>query len=109
MEPPEELLTIDVREDEGAVTFVVTGEIDIVTSVRLNRELLEVLNRVPPPPRVSVDLSDAPFMDTSGLAVLLSARRVAEESGSHLFVRSPSQAIARVLAVTGLEQMLLEP
>ncbi len=97
------------HEEGGAVTLEVTGEIDIVTSVRLNRELRELLERVPPPPLVRVDLSAAPFMDTSGLAVLLSARRAAEQAGSHLFVRSPSKAIARVLAVTGLEPLLLEP
>src|ERR1700759_90169 len=127
----DELLTVEVRDDEGGVTVVVAGEIDIVTSVRLNRELLEVLHRDPPPRLVAVDLHEAPFMDTSGLAVLLSARRVAEESGSRLFVRSPSRAIAparvggapasrllvrspggaiaRVLSVTGVEQLLLEP
>jgi anti-sigma B factor antagonist len=108
MEPPDELLTIRVRDDGADVIVDVAGEIDIVTSVRLNREQRDVLERVPPPPVVRVDLSAAPFMDTSGLAVLLGARRTAAERGCRFVVSSPSHAISRVLAVTGLEHLLLE-
>ena len=52
-----------------------------------------------------LNLSDLRFIDSSGLAVLLSARRLLQASGRSLILGSPGPAVARVLQVTGLDQV----
>jgi anti-anti-sigma factor len=48
-------------------------------------------------------------MDTSGVAVLLTARRRATGLGSRLVVTSTSPAISRLFEITGLQSILSDP
>ena len=66
IEPPFSLR----REDaEGAAVIVVEGDIDIVTAPELRAELDSLV----PGGDVVVDLCETPFMDSTGLHVLLKA------------------------------------
>jgi anti-sigma B factor antagonist len=66
IEPPFSLR----REDaEGAAVIVVEGEVDIVTAPELRAELDSLV----PDGDVVVDLCETPFMDSTGLHVLLAA------------------------------------
>jgi len=101
-----EALEVRTVHDGDASLVIVTGEIDLSTSTRVNRELDAVLDREPPPARLRLDLSGVSFMDTSGVAVLLKARRRALEHGCRFSVSSSSPTITRLLEVTGLTEML---
>jgi anti-anti-sigma factor len=103
-EPPE--LTIDITYERGTATLTLAGEIDLVTSTRLNRELDAVLDTVPPPVRMVVDLAAVGFMDTTGVAILLKARRRSLELGCRFVVSSTSPAIAQLFEITGLAGLL---
>jgi anti-sigma B factor antagonist len=66
IEPPFSLR----REDaEGAAVIVVEGDVDIVTAPELRAEL----DSLEPGGDVVVDLCEVPFMDSTGLHVLLTA------------------------------------
>jgi anti-anti-sigma factor len=92
---------------EGSTTTVVlVGEIDLVTTVRLDRALTSVLDT--PPEWLRLDLLDVSFMDTSGVAILLKARRRALETGCRFTVKSASPTIQRLLEITGLATLLGE-
>jgi anti-sigma B factor antagonist len=106
VEPSE--LSIVVEECDESVVFTVAGEIDLVTSTRLKRALDDVLQGSPPPARVTADLAGVGFMDTSGVAVLLAARRRAHELGSRLVVTSTSPFLARLFEMTGIGRVLLD-
>jgi|SRR4051812_20662070 anti-anti-sigma factor len=105
-----EPLDIDVRVSHvgDTSTVVVIGEIDLSTSTRLNRELDAVMDRVPPPVRVRVDLARVEFMDTTGVAVLLKGRRRALEVGARFSVTSTSHTITRLFEITGLAGLLAD-
>jgi anti-anti-sigma factor len=50
-----------------------------------------------------IDLEDCEFIDSTGLAVILRAHREwAEDGAGRLVVHSPSDAVRRVLTITGL-------
>ncbi len=85
-------------------TVIVAGEIDLATSTRVNRELDDAIDRGPA--RLRLDLADVSFMDTSGVAVLLKARRRALENDCRFSVSSSSPTITRLLEVTGLTELL---
>src|SRR4051812_48127450 len=105
-EPPD--LEIRVAFADGAAVVTVVGEIDLATSTRLNREFDAVLDRVPAPTRLRIDLADVAFMDTSGVAVLLKARRRALEQGCRFSVISTSPTLRRLFEITGLAGLLAE-
>ena len=89
----------------GALTFVVSGEIDHHGAKGLLRtidgELEKDLGRT-----VTVDLSGVSFMDSSGIAVLLRVyRRVGEIGGSVIVRGAPEQAM-KVLRAAGLPKLM---
>jgi len=53
-----------------------------------------------------VDLAGVDFIDSSGLSVLLEARRRADENGGSLMLRRPSKAVRRLIEITRLETAL---
>jgi anti-anti-sigma factor len=105
-EPP--MLTVTTTHLGDTATVRLEGEIDLVTSTQLNRELDTLLDRLPPPTRLRLDLRDVGFMDTTGVAVLLKARRRAHDLGCRFSVVSTSPAIARLFEITGLAGLLAD-
>jgi anti-sigma B factor antagonist len=105
-EPPD--LEIRTNYAGDTATVVITGAIDLATSTTLNRELDAVLDRAPAPMRLRIDLADAGYMDTTGVAVLLKARRRALEQGCRFAVISASPALTRLFEITGLSSLLAD-
>jgi anti-sigma B factor antagonist len=99
-------LDVHVDRNGDVATVHVAGEIDLSTSTGLNRELDIVLEARPA--RLRLDLLEVGFMDTTGVAVLLKARRRALELGCRLTVSSSSPTITRLLEITGLTGLLTE-
>jgi anti-anti-sigma factor len=94
-----------VPEPDGAVRLIVRGEIDIATSQQLHAELETLRARHTP---VRLDLSETGFVDSSGLAVLIAAKRQAEQNG-WVFALAPeiSPAVQRLFALAGVESFIL--
>jgi anti-sigma B factor antagonist len=80
----------------------VHGELDIATAPRL-REQIDRLRRRGR--TVIVDLSAVTFMDSTGLAMLMSAQ---EAGDAALTLRRPSAAVRRVFELAGLGRLLGE-
>lgn len=95
--------TTDVAE---LATIEFTGEIDLFTSPRVGIEIERVLNRSRPPRAIHVDLAGVNFMDSVGLAELLTAERRARAQGCHLRVVVLSPPLARLFALSGLTSVL---
>lgn len=69
-------------------TVAIEGRITINTSDQMRRKLLAALR--PRPTQVTVDLSQATYMDSSGLATLLEAVRIARKQGTRLLLAGVS-------------------
>lgn len=67
----------------------------------LDRQIDQALPR-----QLTLDLGGVSFMDSSGLAVLLRARRRMEELGGTLRVTRVPQQAARVLRAAGLDKLM---
>jgi anti-sigma B factor antagonist len=80
------------------------GELDLYAAPELKRRLGDAIDGGKT--RIVVDLTDAAFMDSTALGVLLGAlRRLRVRDGS-LAVASNQPSILRILAVTGMDQVL---
>jgi anti-anti-sigma factor len=91
-------------EGEDAPTGIVTliGEHDAYSAARLENELALLVDRRI---RVVVDLSDATFVDSQTLSVLLSARHSAETARLGFTLVLPPEnytQVHRILELTGL-------
>ncbi len=91
-------------DDEGGGDVPVLrlfGELDLVSAEAVQHALVAIAR-----PAVVADLSNLEFIDSSGLAALLRARRRLEESGQSLEIRGAQGATRRVFEAAGLADVL---
>jgi anti-sigma B factor antagonist len=96
-------LTTQTVPGDGYVTLRVNGEIDLHTAPTLRDAALTALRQHGSTLRI--DLREVPFMDSTGLEVLLATRRRAELEGGSLTLVGLSPAVLRVIEVTGLDKV----
>ena len=97
---PAELRVQTLEGGPGVTILSVAGELDVSTARGLESAVDEACGAQPS--ELLFDLSELRFMDSAGIAVLLgAARRVPS-----VRLRDPSQAVRRVLEMTGLTQVL---
>lgn len=89
---------------EGQVCVVhVKGEVDIYTSPALRTALSDVTGDGCG--MVIVDLAEVPFIDSSGLGVLVGALRRVRESDGELRIVSGHDTVVKILRITGLDKV----
>jgi anti-sigma B factor antagonist len=84
------------------VLVVVRGEVDLYVAPELAAELER--HGAEPGLRITVDLTDVPFCDSSGIGVLLGASK--RLGRSRLSVIAPGSAVRRSLELTGADRVL---
>ena len=97
------IFTRDDGADLARATLVLTGEIDMATAPALrhltdNLPLRELR-------RLTVDMGDVRFMDSTGVGFLVALRK-RMVPGSELAVVNPAPTVVRVLQITGLDSIL---
>jgi anti-sigma B factor antagonist len=97
-------LDVDVdRRDASLAVLSVRGEIDALTTPRLEAELDRQLADLPE--LLVLDLSGVTFLASSGLAVLIRAAQVTGEHGRRLRLVVGTRAVRRPLQITGSDQL----
>lgn len=56
--------------------------------------------------RVVVDLSEVPFVDSSGLGALIAGLKRARQAGGDLRIAAPGEQVTTVLGLTNLDRVL---
>ncbi len=79
------------------------GEVDLSNAAGLREHLIEQVQQGNY--NLAVDLAGVEFMDSSGLAVLISGLRRSKEHGGSLVLISPTSSVERVLTITGLDRV----
>lgn len=90
---------LSAREGDGQVVVVLRGELDVTEAARVAASLAVVAasGRT-----VILDLEGLGFIDSSGLAALVRARRLARRAGFDLLLAAPQRQVLRMLAITRL-------
>ncbi|MFD9355683.1 STAS domain-containing protein [Streptomyces sp. NPDC060031] len=78
----------------------VRGDMDLDHAEELRSALLFAVSHASRDATIDIDLRNSSFCDSSGLGVLLAARRRAEESGHVLRLTAPSHQMLRLLALS---------
>lgn len=97
------IFTRDDGGDQTRATLVLTGEIDVATAPAL-RHVTENLP-LQELQRLTVDLRDVAFMDSTGVGFLIAVRKEMLP-GSELLVVNPQPMVARVLRMTGVDEIV---
>jgi anti-sigma B factor antagonist len=93
------IFTRDEGGEQACATLALNGEIDISTAPAL-RHIAENLP-LPELRRLTVDLSDVSFMDSTGIAFLISLHK-RMPVGSEIVVGRAAPIVHRMLQLTGL-------
>ena len=74
---------------------------------KLSDALRDVLDTRPE--RITVDLTNLSYLDSSGIHCLVNAAKRASEVGCDLVVHNPTRMVLRVLELTDVVELLLHP
>jgi len=89
---------------DGYELLSVEGELDIATAPRMLAALNEAIAEVETP--LVVDLTEVMFMDSTGLALLMNARRRVVRQGHGFAIICPTGPIARVFEIADMVDSL---
>jgi anti-sigma B factor antagonist len=102
---PRDMLTIGSRVAGDRTILTVEGELDLYTAPVLRERVLTTSDEGGS--RLIVDLTGVPFMDSSGLGVIVSCLKRLRESGGDLaIVTAPASAPTKLLGLTGLDRAI---
>jgi anti-anti-sigma factor len=87
--------------------IAVKGELDLAAAPDLLRRLDEAIDATPGG-LVEVDFAAVTFVDSSGLGVLVAARKRAHARGGDLSVVNVRPSVQPVFEITGLDKVLLQ-
>jgi len=82
--------------------FSPEGAIDLHVSPEMRASLLELIDQKPK--RLVVDLSKVPYVDSSGIAVLILAMQSLEHQGGRFLLAGAQEAVRTILESARLDQ-----
>lgn len=94
----------EISVDQVGKDFVVVlnGRINVDSSPDLRDRLVAILSKVPVPLTVTVDLAGVPHIETSGIATLIEALRIAGHQQTRLHLQGLTGSVLRLFEVTGV-------
>jgi anti-sigma B factor antagonist len=96
------VLEIHVEETASYTLCRPVGELDAYTVGQFREALVDLASR----PRLLIDLSDVPFMDSAGLGALIGGIRRAREAEGDVSVACSRPTLTRLLHTTGFDRIV---
>ena len=91
-----------ISPTRGQVVVTPRGELDLATAPGLAAAITQVLADTPEVESLVLDLGDVTFIDSSGVKVVVLARRLVHERSGQLVVCNAHPPVHRVLALLGI-------
>jgi len=93
---------------EGTLVLSLRGDLDLATVTTIEPVLEET--RWKEVSTLVLDMTEVTFVDSSGLRLILGARRRADEAGARFAMRNVPAQARRLLSITGVSELLnVEP
>ena len=94
-------VAVSTQRDDGVATLSISGAMDLDAVDHIEGAIGEAVN-TPGTSTIVVDLSAVDFLDSSGIAILLKGRRVADAGGVTYRVTGAAGMVRQVLDLTGV-------
>lgn len=85
------------------VVLAVCGDVDIATAPALREHLADAVGTYE---GIVVDLGDVPFLDSTGLGVLVAAQNRARLSGASLVIARPQRIVRNALRLVQVDTVI---
>ena len=95
---------ISVKEDEGRVTALLSGEIDHHNAPLLRAEIDNALERLRPEELV-LDFGEVSFMDSSGIGLVIGRCKLMKDIGGRVMINNAGNSIKKVMKLAGLDML----
>ncbi len=96
------MLDIQIEQTEGYTLFRPVGELDAFTVSQFRQALADLASA----PRLLIDMSAVPFLDSAGLGALIGGIRRARELGGDVAVACNRPTLVRLLRTTGFDRIV---
>lgn len=96
-------LRLDVSERHGWCVLDVGGEIDVATAPRLREQLIKLVGDGQF--QIVVSLEDVDFIDSTGLGVLIGARKRVKPHDGDVRLICTEPRIVKIFEITGLDRV----
>ena len=96
------MLDIQLENGDGFVICRPVGELDAFTVSQFRQSLAELASN----PRILIDMSGVPFVDSAGLGALIGGIRRARELGGDVAVACNRPTLTRLLHTTGFDRIV---
>jgi anti-sigma B factor antagonist len=96
------VLHIELDEGDGYTICRPVGELDAYTVNKFREALGELANK----PKLLIDMSEVPFVDSAGLGALIGGIRRAREVGGDVAVCCSRPTLVRLLHTTGFDRIV---
>ena len=97
-------INVSTTSTAGGCRVAVSGEVDVSNASTLRDALDEQLSSGEG--AIAIDLADVPYIDSTGIGVLVGAAHRAQEAGRTFVVARPQRNVARVLSLLGVSEEL---
>jgi anti-sigma B factor antagonist len=87
---------------QGLIVLIPVGELDAITVSRFRSEVAQV----PAGSHLVIDMSEVPFLDSSGLGALIGAIRRVRELAGEVAVACNRPSVERMLRTTGFDRVV---
>jgi len=96
---------IEVQEEkcDDGVIFKPIGEIDLSRAPSLRTSLTQALRNKPP--RLVIDLSEVPYMDSSGVATFVEAMQLTRKTRTKLILCSLQDRVRSIFEIARLDMV----
>lgn len=99
-------LDITTTTTDAGALLRVTGEVDVSCADELRQAIDAAIAAGVAGGELVVDLAEVPYIDSTGIGVLVGAAHRALEAGGTLVVAHPQRNVARVLGLLGVSDDL---
>lgn len=96
------MLDIQTEQADGYTICRPVGELDAFTVTQFRQQLAELASN----PRLLIDMSGVPFVDSAGLGALIGGIRRARELGGDVAVACNRPTLTRLLKTTGFDRIV---
>lgn len=92
-----------VKDEDGTVVVALEGALDLIASPELKSLFAEVIDTAP---KLVLDLQEVHFVDSTGVGLLLSARKRMHARGKECWIENATGQPQRLLQISGLDRVV---
>ena len=97
--------SVRFEKENNRLTAFLCGELDHHTAGMLRLQIDHMIS-LQRPKELILDFSAVPFMDSSGIGLILGRHRKMTEIGGSVFLQQMSPRIAQMVALSGIEKTI---